>query len=184
MPSICSSPSASTPRRSVRGTPSGPSSSPTSGATEVKSTLLSSATLPVRPKGGTRRRCSTPRGHPAAGAMVTWDVTTSSECHFDLTKTKPPPATTPASFRTSCADTCAGADAITSPCFGCREFPANFREWPGGGSGAEGPRRTAVSCSTASITDPAGIRSQFFRAKLVDGVMESQDVGVYDTQKH
>ena len=111
-----------------RNTPSGPSGSPTSGAT--RSSPPSAPPPPsVRPKAA-RRRCSHLGGHPGRAAMVPQDVHYVIECHFDLTD-RPPPATIPASSRTS-ADACAKASAITNPVSGAG-VPANFREWPGGG---------------------------------------------------
>ena len=89
---------------------------------EVKSTLLSSAALSAA-KGGT-----------------------------PPVRTGPPPATTPASFRTSCADVCARDSAITSPVSG-----AGSSQPTSGNGRAEASRpclsrRTSASCSTASIT--------------------------------
>lgn len=66
------------------------------------------------------------------------------------------------------------------PCFGCREFPANFREWPGGSIPAlKVTQDLGFMLHSLDYSDSANIRSQFFRAKLVDGVMECRDVEVF-----
>lgn len=83
---------------------------------EVKSTLLSSAALSAA-KGGTPPVLYTSEDIQQRAAMVLQDVHYVIECHFDLTD-KAPPATIPASSRTSCADACAKVSAITSPVSG------------------------------------------------------------------
>ena len=66
------------------------------------------------------------------------------------------------------------------PCFGCREFPANFREWPGGDIPAlKVTQDLGFMLHSLDYSDSANICSQFFRAKLVDGVMECRDVEVF-----
>ena len=81
---------------------------------EVKSTLLSSAALSAA-KGGTPPVLYTSEDIQQRAAMVLQDVHYVIECHFVFDGQGPPPATTPASFRTSCADACAKVSAITSP---------------------------------------------------------------------
>ena len=68
------------------------------------------------------------------------------------------------------------------PCFGCREFPTNFREWHG--SAEEIPalpltQDLGFMLYDLDYSDPENIRSQFFRAKLENGVMDCRDVEVF-----
>ena len=65
------------------------------------------------------------------------------------------------------------------PYFGCREFPANFREWEGG------PIETipltkdlGYMLYDMSYSDPENIRPQFFRAQLQNGVLDLRDCEV------
>ena len=61
------------------------------------------------------------------------------------------------------------------PCFGVREFPANFRKWEGG------EIETAYRAQTRDLglmlydmdyTDAENITPMFFRASLVNGVLQ------------
>ena len=124
---------------------------------EVKSTLLSSAALSAA-KGGTPPVLYTSEDIQQRAAMVLQDVHYVIECHFDLTD-KAAPSDNPGKFQ---------------------EFPANFREWPGGSIPAlKVTQDLGFMLHSLDYSDPANIRSQFFRAKLVDGVMECRDVEVF-----
>ena len=124
---------------------------------EVKSTLLSSAALSAA-KGGTPPVLYTSEDIQQRAAMVLQDVHYVIECHFDLTD-KAAPSDNPGKFQ---------------------DIPANFREWPGGSIPAlKVTQDLGFMLHSLDYSDPANIRSQFFRAKLVDGVMECRDVEVF-----
>ena len=145
---------------------------------EVKSTLLSSAALSAA-KGGTPPVLYTPEDIQQRAAMVLQDVHYVIECHFDLTD-KAAPSDNPGKFQDILRRRLRKGQCYHQPCFGCREFPANFREWPGGSIPAlKVTQDLGFMLHSLDYSDPANIRSQFFRAKLVDGVMECRDVEVF-----
>ena len=60
------------------------------------------------------------------------------------------------------------------PCFGCREFPAQFRwceEPPPCPEELKGPRDLGWMLYDMDYTNPEDIRPLFFRASLEDGVL-------------
>lgn len=145
---------------------------------EVKSTLLASSALSAT-KGGEAPALYTSTDIQQRAAMVLQDVHYVIECHFDMTE-KATPGDNPGKFQDILRRRLARGQCYHTPCFGVREFPANFREWP------------STTVPTVSITqdlglmlydmdysDPKDIRAQFFRAKLVDGVMDCRKVEVY-----
>lgn len=145
---------------------------------EVKSTLLSSAALSAA-KGGTPPVLYTSEDIQQRAAMVLQDVHYVIECHFDLTD-KAAPSDNPGKFQDILRRRLRKGQCYHQPCFGCREFPANFREWPGGSIPAlKVTQDLGFMLHNLDYSDPANIRSQFFRAKLVDGVMECRDVEVF-----
>ena len=145
---------------------------------EVKSTLLSSAALSAA-KGGTPPVLYTSEDIQQRAAMVLQDVHYVIECHFDLTD-KAAPSDNPGKFQDILRRRLRKGQCYHQPCFGCREFPANFREWPGGDIPAlKVTQDLGFMLHSLDYSDPANIRSHFFRAKLVDGVMECRDVEVF-----
>ena len=144
---------------------------------EVKSTLLSSAALSAA-KGGTPPVLYTPEDIQQRAAMVLQDVHYVIECHFDLTDKRPQRQSRQVPGHP--APTLRKGQCYHQPCFGCREFPANFREWPSGSIPAlKVTQDLGFMLHSLDYSDSANIRSQFFRAKLVDGVMECRDVEVF-----
>lgn len=67
-----------------------------------------------------------------------------------------------------------------TPCFGCREFPANFQEWPGGPIPAQ-PLNQDLGFMLYDLdySDPENLRPQFFRAKLENGMLDCRDAEVF-----
>ena len=113
-------------------------------------------------------------------AMVLQDVHYVIECHFTMTD-KAAPGDNPGKFQDILRRRLSKGQCYHQPCFGCREFPANFREWPGGDIPAleEATQDLGFMLYDLDYSDPANIRSQFFRAKLVNGVMDCRDVEVF-----
>lgn len=112
--------------------------------------------------------------------MVLQDVHYVIECHFTMTD-KAAPGDNPGKFQDILRRRLSKGQCYHQPCFGCREFPANFREWPGGDIPAleEATQDLGFMLYDLDYSDPANIRSQFFRAKLVNGVMDCRDVEVF-----
>lgn len=113
-------------------------------------------------------------------AMVLQDVHYVIECHFTMTD-KAAPSDNPGKFQDILRRRLNKGQCYHQPCFGCREFPANFREWQGGKIPARDDLTQDLGFMLYDLdySDPANIRSQFFRAKLVGGVLDCRDVEVF-----
>lgn len=146
---------------------------------EVKSTLLASAALSAA-KGGTPPVLYTSQDIQQRAAMVLQDVHYVIECHFAMTD-KDAPGDNPGKFQDILRRRLNKGQCYHQPCFGCREFPANFREWP-----ADEPipalpvtQDLGFMLYDLDYSDPGNIRSKFFRAKLENGVLDCRDVEVF-----
>ena len=144
---------------------------------EVKSTLLASAALSAA-KGGRLPALYTSQDIQQRAALVLQDVHYVIECHFDLTE-RAAPGDNAGKFQDILRRRLTRGQCYHTPYFGCREFPASFREWPGG------------TVPTVSLTqdlgwmlydldykDPQTIQPQFFRARLVNGVLNCRNAEV------
>lgn len=146
---------------------------------EVKSTLLASAALSAA-KGGAAPVLYTSADIVQRASMVLQDVHYVIECHFTMTD-KAAPGDNPGKFQDILRRRLNRGQCYHQPCFGCREFPANFREWP-----ADEPipalpvtQDLGFMLYDLDYSDPGNIRSKFFRAKLENGVLDCRDVEVF-----
>lgn len=146
---------------------------------EVKSTLLASAALSAA-RGGAAPALYTSQDIQQRAALILQDVHYVIECHFTMTD-KAAPGDNPGKFQDILRRRLRKGQCYHQPCFGCREFPANFREWP-----ADAPipalpvtQDLGFMLYDLDYSDPANIRSQFFRAKLENGVLDCRDVEVF-----
>lgn len=146
---------------------------------EVKSTLLASAALSAA-KGGAAPFLYTSADIVQRASMVLQDVHYVIECHFTMTD-KAAPGDNPGKFQDILRRRLNKGQCYHQPCFGCREFPANFREWPAEESIPALPvtQDLGFMLYDLNYSDPANIRSQFFRAKLENGVLDCRDVEVF-----
>ena len=146
---------------------------------EVKSTLLASAALSAA-KGGAAPFLYTSADIVQRASMVLQDVHYVIECHFTMTD-KAAPGDNPGKFQDILRRRLNKGQCYHQPCFGCREFPANFREWPAGESipALLVTQDLGFMLYDLDYSDPGNIRSKFFRAKLENGVLDCRDVEVF-----
>ena len=145
---------------------------------EVKSTLLSSAALSAA-KGGTPPVLYTSQEIQQRAALVLQDVHYVIECHFTMTDTAAP-GDNPGKFQDILRRRLRKGQCYHQPCFGCREFPAHFREWPEDEiHPLDVTQDLGLMLYDLDYSDPKNIRSQFFRAKLVHGVLDCRNVEVF-----
>lgn len=146
---------------------------------EVKSTLLSSAALSAA-KGGAAPVLYTSADIQQRAALVLQDVHYVIECHFTMTD-KAAPGDNPGKFQDILRRRLNKGQCYHQPCFGCREFPANFREWHAGEPIPALPVTQDLGFMLYDLdyADPENIQPQFFRAKLVDGVLDCRNVEVF-----
>ena len=145
---------------------------------EVKSTLLSSAALSAA-KGGTPPVLYTSQEIQQRAALVLQDVHYVIECHFTMTDNAAP-GDNPGKFQDILRRRLRKGQCYHQPCFGCREFPAHFREWPEDEiHPLDVTQDLGLMLYDLDYSDPKNIRSQFFRAKLVHGVLDCRNVEVF-----
>ena len=101
------------------------------------------------------------------------------EAHFAMTD-RAAPGDNPGKFQDIVTRRMERGQCFHAPYFGCREFPASFRLWPGGEIPAVPlTRDLGLMLYDFDYSDPAGIRPLYFRAKLVDGVLDLRDCEVF-----
>lgn len=100
------------------------------------------------------------------------------EAHFDMTP-KASPSDNPGKFQDIVTRRMERGQCFHTPYFGCREFPANFRRWPGGPVPViDETRDLGLMLYDFDYTDPKNITPTYFYAKLEHGVMQVGDCEV------
>lgn len=145
---------------------------------EVESTISMSSALTAMKKGRPLALYSSEERQQRA-AMVLKDVHYVIEAHFTMTD-RAAPSDNPGKFQDILRRRTRAGQAYSQPYFGCREFPAHFREWADG----EVPTLPVTQDLGFMLYDmdysnPQDIQPRFFRAKLVNGVMVTSDCEVY-----
>lgn len=144
---------------------------------EVKATLLASAALSAA-KGGQPPALYTAQEIQQRASMILQNVHYVIACHFDLTD-KAAPGDNPGKFQSMLRRRLEKGQCYHTPYFGCREFPASFREWAGGAIPAiDLTQDLGWMLYDLDYTDLQNIQPQFFRAKLEQGVLDCRNVEV------
>ena len=106
-------------------------------------------------------------------SMILVNVKYVIEAHFELTE-KASPSDNAGKFTDIIRRRLERGQAYHQPCFGCREFPAFFREWDGRPirTAYEGERDLGYMLYDMDYTDRENIRPMFFRAVMRDGVID------------
>ena len=107
-------------------------------------------------------------------ALLLRDVKYVIEAHFDMTD-RAAPEDNPGKFQDILKRRIHRGQFYHQPCFGCREFPAQFRlcrDLPPCPEELKGERDLGYMLWDMDYADPENITPLFFRAKLVDGVLE------------
>lgn len=138
---------------------------------EIKATLLSSAVFGAA-RGGEAPALYTSQEIQQRAAMVLQNVHYVVECHFELTEAAAP-GDNPGKFQDILRRRLNRGQCYHTPYFGCREFPASFREWTGGEIPAiDLTQDLGWMLYDLDYSDPKNIQPQFFRAKLEHGVLD------------
>lgn len=111
-------------------------------------------------------------------SLILQDVHYVLEGHFDMTE-HAQPGDNPGKFQDIMRRRLKKGQCYHQPCFGCREFPAHFKEW-------EGDMIETIPLTKdlgymlygMDYSDPSEIRPKFFRAQLVNGVLDLRDCEV------
>ena len=148
---------------------------------EVKSTVSARSARTVMERGKGELYLCTSEDIQQRAALLLRDVRYVIEAHFDLTA-QAAPGDNPGKFQDIVKRRIKKGQFYHQPCFGCREFPAQFK-WcealPPCPEELEGERDLGWMLYDMDYTDPEDIRPLFFRAVLRDGVLNvpSRDSG-------
>ena len=141
---------------------------------EVKSTISARTARTIMERGTGELYLCTSEDIQQRSAMLLRDVRYVIEAHFEMTD-RAAPGDNPGKFQDIVKRRIQRGQFYHQPCFGCREFPAQFKlceqlsPCPGG---LEGERDLGWMLWDMDYTDPGDIRPLFFRAVLRDGVLE------------
>lgn len=106
-------------------------------------------------------------------ALLLRDVRYVIDAHFDMTD-RAAPGDNPGKFQDILKRRISRGQFFHQPCFGCREFPAHFKlcvDRPACPEELIGERDLGYMPWDLDYSDPENIISLFFRAKLVNGVL-------------
>lgn len=140
---------------------------------EVKDVVLCSSVKSAM-KSGNELYLATPNSIQQRAAMVLRDVHYVIDAHFDMT-TRASPTDNPGKFQEMTRRRLEKGQFYHQPCFGVREFPANFKLCeapPPCPEELKGERDLGWMLLDLDYSDPANITPHFFRAVLHDGILE------------
>ena len=139
---------------------------------EVKDKILSSNVRSVMMGGAKPLAIYTGESIQQRASMVLSDVRYVIDAHFTMTD-KANPTDNPGKFIDIARRRLARGQCYHQPCFGCREFPAHFRAWPGGPiPTVDETRSLGLMLYDMDYSDQSNIQPTFFLAELVNGVLE------------
>lgn len=140
---------------------------------EVKDTVSARKMQALMEKGG-ELYLATPESIQQRAAMVLRDVHYVIDAHFDMTM-RASPTDNPGKFQEMMRRRVEKGQFYHEPCFGVREFPANFRpctELPPCPEELKGEKDLGWMLLDMDYSDKENITPRFFRAILRDGVLE------------
>ncbi len=115
---------------------------------------------------------TTPQEIVQRSSLLLQDVHYVIEAHFEMTD-KAAPSDNPGKFQDIVTRRMERGQCFSQPYFGCREFPASFRRWPGGKIETNHETRDlGLMLYDFDYSDPQNITPTYFRAKLEDGVVD------------
>lgn len=140
---------------------------------EVKDTVSASSVKKMM-ESGEPVYIATPQSIQQRSSMILRDVRYIIEAHFDITE-KASEADNPGKFTDILRRRLEKGRFFHQPCFGTREFPAYFKicdDIPPCPQELRGTKDLGYMLLDMDYSDAEEIRPVFFRAALIDGVME------------
>lgn len=146
---------------------------------EVKSKLLASNALSIANGTSKTPYMVTSNSIQQRAAMMLQDVHYVIEAHFDMVPEKAAPSDNPGKFQDIVKRRLRRGQCYSQPYLGCRECTAHVRLWEGEDIPTNGETRDlGWMLYDMDYTDPQHIQPMFFRAKMVDGVIDLTDCEV------
>ncbi len=145
---------------------------------EVKAKLLASDVM-TKAKSGEALFLSTQENIAQRAATILQDVRYCIHAHFEMTD-KANEGDNPGKFQDILCRRARKGQCFHQPCFGCREFPANFRLVEEGETVTSIPetRPLGYMLYDMDFRDPSHIVPMFFNAKLEAGVLDLRNCEV------
>lgn len=140
---------------------------------EVRSTVSARSARTVMERGQGELWLATSEDIQQRAALLLRDVHYVIDAHFDMTD-QATPGDNPGKFQDILKRRIDRGQFYHQPCFGCREFPAQFklcRELPPCPEDLTGERELGYMLWDMDYSDPENITPLFFRAVLKDGVL-------------
>ncbi len=145
---------------------------------EVKSKAPAGAIRSAMTGGGRSLYLATSQDIVQRASMLLRDVHYVIEAHFDMTD-RAAPEDNAGKFQDIIKRRLKRGTCYSQPYFGCRECTAHFRLWEGGDIPAiQETRDLGWMLYDMDYTDPTDIQPMFFRAQMVDGVIDLRDCEV------
>lgn len=140
---------------------------------EVKSTVSARLARTVMERGKGELYLAASEEIQQRAALLLRDVRYVIEAHFDMTD-RAAPEDNPGKFQDILKRRIQRGQFYHQPCFGCREFPAQFKPCealPPCPEELKGEKDLGYMLWDMDYSDPENITPLFFRAKLMDGVL-------------
>ena len=144
---------------------------------EVSSKILASSVM-TEANGGKPGRIVTAQDIQQRASMMLRDVRYVIEAHFEMTD-KANPSDNPGKFQDIVKRRLKKGACYSTPYLGCRECTAHFRLWEGGPIPAiQETRDLGYMLFDMDYADPQRIEPMFFRAQMVNGVIDLRNCEV------
>lgn len=140
---------------------------------EVEATISARTARTVMERGRGELYLATPEEIQQRAALLLRDVRYVIDAHFNITD-KAAPGDNSGKFQDILKRRISRGQFYHQPCFGCREFPAQFKqctERPPCPEELRGERDLGYMLWDMDYSDPENIAPLFFRARLVDGML-------------
>lgn len=146
---------------------------------EVKNKILASDVRWAMQGNGKPLYIATSQQIAQRASMVLQDVHYVIEAEFTMTA-RAAPGDNPGKFQDIVTRRMAKGQCFHTPYFGCREFPAYFRAWPGGPIPTiTESRDLGLMLYDFNYSDPKNITPLYFRARMENGVVDTADCEVF-----
>ena len=143
------------------------------------SSKISASNVMQEANGGKQSCIVTTQDIQQRAAMMLKDVRYVIEAHFDMTD-KANASDNPGKFQDIVKRRLRKGACYAAPYLGTRECTAHFRLWEGGEiEGIDETRDLGYMLYDMDYTDPAGVTPLFFRARLENGVLDTEDCEVF-----
>lgn len=142
---------------------------------EVKSTVSARTAKTVMERGRGELYLVTSEDIQQRASLLLRDVRYVIEAHFDILPEKAAPGDNAGKFQDIVKRRLQKGQFYHQPCFGCREFPANFalcESIPACPENLRGEKNLGYMLYDMDYSDPENIRPLFFRAVLRNGVLD------------